>query len=253
MNKKDINQILIGLGLSPAETAVYISLLDGATAVQEIMKKTGEKRPTIYYSLNSLEKRGLVSKTGKEYGNKFQLEPVEKLSELVNKNIRQQEDLLEKVKKIKTFYPTNRPGGKVLVSYFDTRESIKSTIFFSLYCKNKMIRTIVPAENMFNDFGIDFITDYVSEKNKREIKTQAIWEDIPNKKVMDVYYENSEIKQMPVDMHNSFKTTIFIYDNKTLYIGPENENYAVLIESNEHSKMMNAIFNSLWNTSTDIR
>ena len=79
MDKGEINKILEEIGLSPAEVLVYIALLDGLKSVQEVIKSTNEKRPTVYYSLNSLEKRGLVSKTGKDYGNKFQVEPIEKL------------------------------------------------------------------------------------------------------------------------------------------------------------------------------
>lgn len=252
MNKNEINKIFEDLGFPAAEILVYISLLDGCESVQEIMKKTGEKRPTVYYSLNSLQKRGLVSKTGKEYGNKFQLEPIDKLSELVNKNIRRQESILKKVDDIKKFYPKNEHDSKVLVSYFDTKESIKSAIFYSLYAKKKEIRTIVPGENMFSDLGIEFIREYVKQKNERKIKTLAIWEDIPSKKIIKEYYLDSQIRQMPIEMHNNFKTTIFIYDNKTLYIGPEKECYAVLIESTEHTKMMLALFNNVWSNSSKI-
>jgi sugar-specific transcriptional regulator TrmB len=253
MNKEEIKKILEEIGLSSAEISVYVSLLDGIQSVQEIIKITGEKRPTIYYSLNSLEKRGLVSKTGKEYGNKFQLESIDNLLELVNKNIRRQNDLLEKTKKIKDFYPKNNPKEKVLVSHFDNLEAIKTAVFFSLYGKSKTIRTIVPANNFFHEIGKDFIEEYVKEKNKRAIKTKALWEDIPNKKIVKDYYSDSKIKQLPIDIHNSFETTIFIYDDKTLYISPKKENYAVLIQSKDHAKMMTSIFENIWLNSLEIK
>ena len=253
MDKSDINKILEEVGLSVAEISVYIALLDGSQSVKEIMDITSEKRPTVYYSLNSLEKRGLVSKTGKEYGNKFQVEPIDKLLELVNKNIRKQNELLEKTKQLKDFYPKNKTNNKILVSYFDNPEAIKSAIFFSLYGKGKMIRTIVPSDNFFHEIGEDFVEEYVKEKNKRGVKTKALWEDIPNKKIIQKYYSDAEIKQLPVDMHNSFETTVFIYDDKTLYISPKKENYAVLIQSKEHTKMMDAMFKNIWNNALEIK
>ncbi len=253
MDKKEIIKILEDIGMSPAEILVYISLLDGSQSVQEIMKVTNEKRPTIYYSLNSLEKRGLVSKTGKEYGNKFQIESLDNLLELINKNIRKQNDLLEKTKKLKEFYPKNKTADKVLISHFDTVESIKTAVFYSLYGKSKTIRTIVPSNNFFHQMGKDFIEEYVKEKFKRNIKTKALWEDIPNKSVIRNYYPDSEIKQLPVDMHNNFETTIFIYDDKTLYIGPKKESYATLIQSKDHAKMMETLFENIWRNSIDIK
>ena len=253
MDKKEITKILEDIGMSPAEIIVYISLLDGSQSVQEIMKVTSEKRPTIYYSLNSLEKRGLVSKTGKEYGNKFQIESIDNLLELVNRNIRKQNDLLEKTKKLKDFYPKNKINDKVLVSHFDNLEAIKTAVFYSLYGKGKTIRTIVPANNFFHQMGKDFIEEYVNEKLKRNIKTKALWEDIPSKSIIKNYYPDSEIKQLPVDIHNNFDTTIFIYDDKTLYIAPKKENYAVLIQSKDHAKMMNSLFENIWSNSLEVK
>ncbi len=253
MDKGEINKILEEIGLSPAEVLVYIALLDGLKSVQEVIKSTNEKRPTVYYSLNSLEKRGLVSKTGKDYGNKFQVEPIEKLLELINKNIRRQNELLGKTKRLKDFYSKNKSNNKVLVSYFDNLDAIKLAIFYSLYDKEKTIRTIVPADNFFHEIGKNFVEEYVEEKTNRGIKTKALWEDIPDKKFIKRYYYDSEIKQLPVDMHNSFETTVFIYSDKTLYIAPKKENYAVLIQSKEHAKMMKTVFENIWGNSINIK
>lgn len=253
MHTDEIVKILDNLGLSPAEISVYVSLLSGAESVQQILKITNEKRPTIYYALNSLEKRGLVSKSGKEYGSKFQLEPLENLIELVNKNIRKQTELLEKTKILIETFPRTKQPQKVLVSHFDKIEAIKTAIFYSLYGKSKTIRTIVPANNFFHKMGKEFITEYVKEKQKRNIQTKALWEDIPDKSTIKQYYSNSSIKQLPVEMHNSFESTIFIYDNKTLYIGPQNEHYAILIESTDHARMMISMFDIIWRNSLDIR
>lgn len=252
MNKKKITTLLEEIGMSPAEISVYVSLLDGSQSVQQIIKVTNEKRPTIYYSLNSLEKRGLVSKTGKEYGNKFQIEPIDNLIELVNKNIRKQTELLDKTKKLKNFYPKNKINEKVLISHFDNLESIKTAAFFSLYGTGKTVRTIVPTNNFFHEMGKSFVEEYVKEKSKRNIATKALWEDIPNKKIIKDYYSNSKIKQLPVDMHNSFETTIFIYDDKTLYIGPKKENHAVLIQSKDHARMMVSMFEHVWGNGIEI-
>ncbi len=252
MNTNSVIKTLTKIGLSPAEAYVYSALLGGAKTVQEIMKITAEKRPTIYYSLNSLEKRGLVSKTGSDYGSKFQLEPAEKLEEVVQANIRKQTTLLIETKKIKDLYSKENNTQKVLVSYFDSFESIKTAIFFCLYSKEKVIRSIVPGQNFFHEIGKDFVSEYVKEKAKRKIKTTALWEDIPTKQILEEYYENSSIRQLPTDMHNSFDTTIFMYDDKTLYISPLKEQYAVLIQSQGHTKLMRTTFDYLWAHSKSI-
>ena len=246
MNTRDIQTLLTDIGLAPAEVAVYQALLAGAASVQAIMKVTGEKRPTVYYSLNSLEKRGLVYKTGKDYGGKFQVAPLANLTALVGRTIKQQEHLLAQTKQLEAFYPPHKTSEKVLVTYFDTIETITAAISYTLYSKDKTIRSIVPAQNFFHEMGRGFVEDYVHEKQKRNITTVAVWEDIPKRSIMDEYYSISNIKQMPITMHNRFATTIFIYDNKTLYVSPKKDCYAVLMQSSEHTAMMRAIFDSIW-------
>ena len=54
-------------------------------------------------------------------------------------------------------------------------------------------------------------------------------------------------------MHNSFNTTIFMYDDNTLYISPKKESYAVLIQSQAHSKMMRSMFDNIWLNSLELK
>ena len=246
MDTRDVQTLLLDIGLAPAEVTVYQALLGGAISVQAIMKVTGEKRPTVYYSLNSLEKRGLVHKTGKDYGGKFQIAPLANLTALVDRTIKQHERLLEQTKQLETFYPLQKAPGKVLVTYFDRIETITAAISYTLYSKDKTIRGIVPAQNFFHEMGRGFVEDYVQEKQKRKIKTIALWEDIPKRSIMDDYYSTSDIRQLPITMHNRFATTIFIYDDKTLYVSPKKDCYAVLMQSTEHAETMRAIFDSIW-------
>ena len=113
--------------------------------------------------------------------------------------------------------------------------------------------SIVPTQNFFHEMGKSFVAEYVKEKAKRKIKTVALWEDIPSRKLIEEYYVRSDIRQLPVDMHNSFDTTIFIYDDKTLYVSPKSEQYAVLIQSAAHTKMMRAVFDNIWGNAIELK
>ena len=244
MKKSD--DILERAGLSPSERAVYLALLEGASGVKEIMKISSEKRPTVYYALNSLEAKGLVSKTGKDHAGSFQVEPIEKLSVLIEDRIAKEKALLADIGMFAVSYLKKKQSSKVRVSYFDTVQSIRSAIMYTVYATSKHIRSIVPADNFFAEIGLSFINEYVDEKNARGIKTMALWEDIPNKKILQDKYNGSSIRQLPVSMHGAFKTTVFVYDDRTLYISPQKESFAVLIESEEHARLMRAMFDVVW-------
>ncbi len=248
-----VDKILDEVGLSSSEGAVYLAMLEGAERVKEIMRISGEKRPTVYYCLNSLKDLGLVSSTGKEYGNKFQLEPPEKLIDIVRGRLQKQKKLLEDIESFSLSFLKKQKESNVNVSYFDTLQSIKSAILYTLYTKQKTIKSIVPACNFFEDMGSEFIKKYVEDKNKKCIKTEAIWEKIPTKKILDIYYKNSEIREFPGCMKNSFEMTVFIYDDKVLYVASKKELYAMLVKSKEHTKFMEAMFRQVWKNSKRVK
>ena len=246
MNKKSILTIFEQTGLSPAESIVYTALLSGAQTAQEIMKITDEKRPTVYYCLNSLEKRGLLSKTGKELGAKFQVESIDNLSELVTRNISKQNNLLEDINKVKEVFTKKDVVSKTVVSHYEGLQAINTAIFSTLYTKEKLIRSVVPEKNFFHQSGKKFVLEYVTEKKRRNVKTKALWESIPQKSVFEEFYKEAEVRKFSQDMISKFDSTLFVYDNKTLYISPKNDLYAVLIQSDSHAQMMKSVFENMW-------
>lgn len=244
---QDIRKILHNIGLSASEISVYQALLEGAVRAKEIMNVTGEKRPTVYYALQGLEQRGLVSKTGKEHGSLFQIESLERLQVLAEQKVQKQEELLADVESLISSYVPKHAASTIHVSHFDSLESIKSAIMYSVYAKNKKIYTIVPKQNFFSDVGPDFIKRYVLEKKRRGVATKALWEHMPKSSVIREYYtDDSEARNMPKELRGDFETTTFIYDDKVLHIGPKKELYAVLIQSNSYQKSMKALFDMAW-------
>jgi hypothetical protein len=67
---------------------------------------------------------------------------------------------------------------------------------------------------------------------------------------MAQYYEGvSEVRILPKIMHGKFHTTIFIYDDKTVYVSSKKQSYCVVITSQEHADTMQAWFEGLWASS----
>ena len=90
----------------------------------------------------------------------------------------------------------------------------------------------------------------MNEPNKRNITTRNLWEKEIDPKIFEEYYQkNAEVKILPKVMEGKFSTTIFLYDNKTLYVSSLKANYAVLITSKEHHETMSALFEGLWSSS----
>ena len=249
---KNAYEILTALGLSRSETETYLAMTQGAASAREIVKVTRQKRPTVYYALNALWQKGLVSKTGSGKESGFRVEPVSSLKHLAEKKVQQASELLKSTEGLvlsrETGETIDRPG----VSFFEGVEAIKMRIMYTLYAREKFIYSIVPRINFFWQIGESFVKEYVEGRIKREIKTRNLWEHRPEKRYMDKYYrELSRVRILPKEIQGVFTTTVFFYDTKTLYISPKKDAYCILVDSKEHFAMMKALFEGIWKNSED--
>ena len=153
---------------------------------------------------------------------------------------------------IPTLEATSSPANqKPAVAFYEGVDAVKNAVMEMLYCKNKRINSVVPKQNFFWQIGQDFVELFIEERVKRNIKTKNLWEAPINKGLMKQYYEGlSQVRIVPEIMHGKFQTTIFLYDNKTLYVSSKNNSYCVLITSKEHTDTMRAWFDGLWSVSS---
>ncbi len=243
---------LMDLGLSDSEVTVYLAMVSGVRTARDLVKVTRLKRPTVYYALGCLEKRGLTSKTGLAGDKSFTLEPIRKLAIIAKEKALEFSKLQKHVDEmIPSLVATPSPAHqKPTVAFYEGVDAVKNTIMEMLYCKSGRINSIVPKENFFWQIGKDFVELFVEERIRRNIKTKNIWENAVDKKLIKQYYEGfSQVRIMPEVMRGKFQTTIFLYDDKTLYVSSKKNSYCVLITSKEHADTMQALFDGIWNVS----
>jgi sugar-specific transcriptional regulator TrmB len=248
---RTIKKILTELGVSEKEASVYIHMIQGIRDAKDLLKITDFKRPTLYYVLTSLEKRGLVKRQLIGGTKKYIPENPEVLIHLAKKKALEMEEL---EKSLLELLPTlvKQKIEKPNVSLFEGHEAVKSVIMSTLYTKNHHIDCIAPSNNFFFGVGEHFVKKYVEERRKRKISTRNLWEEkIASLEINDLYRDISSIRVLPKIMKGKWKTTIFIHDHDTLYVSSYDNAYAILIKSEEHAEMMRCIFDGLWHGSTD--
>lgn len=243
---------LLDLGLSDSEVTVYLAMVSGVKTARDLVKVTRLKRPTVYYALSCLEKRGLISRTGLAGDKGFSLEPVERLAiiakEKTRESVKLQNDIESMIPALSVkASPTNR---KPTVAFYEGVDAVKNVIMEMVYCKGKHINSIAPQKNFFWEIGQDFVKLFVEERIKRGITTKNLWETSIDKKLIKRYYEGySHVRILPEVMHGKFHTTIFLYEDKTLYVSSMNNGYGILVTSREHVDTMQALFDGLWSAS----
>ncbi len=236
------------LGLSESETTVYLRMAAGAVSARDLMKTTKMKRPTIYYALNSLEKRGLVSKSGKEGDATFTLSPFERLISIAREKEDEAVSLTEQIGELIPSLGSSLSAiEKPAVSFFEGIDAVKHVVMDVMYTKGHKVDLIVPEDNFFWGFGEDFLRKFIEERRKRNITTRNLWEAEIKPVDFKKYYSSlSKIKILPDVMKGKLKTTIFLFDDKTLYVSSFKNAYAILIASKEHNETMSAMFEGLY-------
>jgi sugar-specific transcriptional regulator TrmB len=158
------------IGLSEKESAVYVALLSfDKASVVDISKKASLKRPTTYVILESLSKKGLVSEANIGKKTFYIAEPPEKLALFVERQIH----LLEENKKsLDIIVPQlksiqREQGEKPLVQFFEGKEGILSS-------HSDIFSSKIDNEPLYNIFSTDMIVDFLSEKEKMQLREERI-------------------------------------------------------------------------------
>jgi sugar-specific transcriptional regulator TrmB len=243
---------LLALGLSESEATVYLAMTNGARTAHDIIKTTRIKRPTVYYTLGCLEKRGLLGKTGAAGDKRLSLASPERLGAIAEEKMLEAKQLTASINDLVANFKKNQSPAsqKPAVSFYEGVEAVKSVIMDTLYCKDKQVSTVAPKDNFFWQVGGEFVKMFVEERVRREIQTKNLWDGEIDKKVFKRYYDGvSDVRIVPQVMRGHFKSTVFLYDDKTLYVSSMKDCYCILITSQEHHDTMQAWFDGLWSAS----
>jgi sugar-specific transcriptional regulator TrmB len=240
--------VLTSLGLTDAEVEVYLALRQGVERAADIVKTTGRKRPTVYYALDSLLKRGLISKTGASDAP-FRAESPERLIAIANERKVEAMDALAGAAELAAHFETAEKGkgDHPAVAFYEGVNAVKRIVMESLYCAGKEIAVIAPQENFLKHAGPGFRAEYIQERVRRKIHTRSLWEGKADTAVIKKYYAGlSAVRVLPDVMRGRFESTIFLFDDKTLYISSRKDAYCILVTSKEHHATMQALFDGLW-------
>lgn len=115
------------IGLSEKEAQIYLALLQvDSDSIQDIAKRTGINRTTVYPVLESLAKKGLVGEIQDGKKTLYQAAAPERLETFVE---RQKVILVEKSKRLKDIIPElkgiqRKEGEKPVVKFFEGRDGV---------------------------------------------------------------------------------------------------------------------------------
>lgn len=236
-----IYNTLQDLGLEDKEIKIYLALLElGEATVLNISRKSKVNRASIYYILEKMKKKGLVTHVEKSGKEAFApTDPTLLLNQQKSK-IQNLKSIVPDLKHIHT-----KSDKKPTVKFFEGIEGIKTVYQDTLTAKTEILD--YANSKQIREHWPKYDQDYIKLRSKKKIPLRCI-------APFDKYGQQvkSEDKKHfrqtrlinPKDLN--LNDEIKIYDNKIAMISFGKNPFAVIIESETLANTQRAIFEMAW-------
>jgi len=235
--------VLEELGLSEAESKVYLALLDsGSTLAGSVIKKTGLHRGTTYQILQRLKEKGLVSSVVKGKKQYFQPAEPQRLMDVLKEK---EEKLQEILPALKTKLELSKEKQEVTV--YTGVKGIRSVM-------DKMLEELNPSGEYY-DFGVSGLFRNVMgpywdlwqrKKKKYKIKSQVIFNEELKSKSPELLQDYHGQARFHPREYSSITDTMIYKDTVILFIWTAKPPIAVVIKNKDNAESYKNQFRFLW-------
>jgi len=235
------------LGLNDKESLVYKSALQlDSFTVSEISTQSGVKRSTCYIVLGELVKKGLVSFVPGSKKIKYKAES----PDIFEKQARQQLSFVERfLPDLKSLNSSNAKSPTI--RFYTGQKGIQNILEETIKAKEKKVYHIGASTAIVQTVGDEFMKSYISRRDNAGIKVSTI--RIREHEVEEgVYTDQSKLRDIRfaprnINIHNN----IVIMKDKVAIISTPESGFGFIIESKEMADTMLALFEILWDISSE--
>lgn len=242
-NIEDRFSVLKDIGLDDEEIAAYTALLkSGESGATELAKDIGVKRTTIYPILEGMMEKGIVSSYKRGAKQYFVAIRPNKLVSVFERKVQSLTHLVPALEKI-----LGSQGKAYGVRFIQTKREFEAFYNGVLEDYRGKEYYIIGNANAFINVDTDFILDFRKKRALRNIRTKLLLSHDSKSAVgQDDPSLIREFKYLPASYE--FKSTIDIYDDKILIIGPEVRALAVEIAIPPMVDVFRSVFEVLWDS-----
>jgi HTH-type transcriptional regulator, sugar sensing transcriptional regulator len=232
-------QIFLKIGFTPAETKVYLALLEiGQTTAGKILDKTGLQNSTVHKVLNKLVQKGYASFIVKSKTHHYQATDPENLLKTIEERKNKFQSILPMLKVLQK--PIEKQEAEVFEGFKGFKNLLYKSIedakkgdeylFFSFYTDNPD-----DFDNVYN-----FYKEFEKERGKKGIKVRGIAPKSIKEKFKGRKIKNVLFVDFPVPLN------ISIINNKVIMTPWEDKQISFLISSRQLANSFRQYFDSIW-------
>ncbi len=236
----DIENTLVSLGLDDKQIKVYFAALElGSATIQELAKKSGVKRTSIYNFLDAMRSGGLV--TTMEHKGKL-LVAAQNPEIFLQRSREKVSALAGALPQLLSIY--NVLGDKPKIYFYEGLEGLKQ-VYVDTLTTGKTIYAFTDYEGMFDVIESDYVWQYPAERAKRKIMCYGIANDGPRARAM-MKKNKAHWRELKLAPGNAFATEISIYGDKVAAVSFKRPYTGIIIQNRAIAETLKAAWKLLW-------
>lgn len=213
----------------------------GEATMQDLARKSGVKRTSIYNFIDKLKEQGFIAVTKWKKRLFYSATHPKRLIEFEKQHLVELENTLPELTAI-----YNKSPQKPKVTFYEGAEGIKEVYADTLW-EQRPIIAWSDFDHMEAALGKDFYQSYPAERAKRRIPFSTITRD--SKIARDVAQKNeAHLRKMKFISAEELKTEINVYGDKVAIMSfRSSPTFAVLIENHDIAETLRTAWQELWN------
>ena len=249
---KKVVEYLKQLGLTEIEANLYQTLLQmGPTTVKDLADRSGVKRITAHFNIESLISKGLVTQTMEGARRKILAEPPDRIESLIQE--KQSEILYLKsqfpniLNTIKTHYSSKPSDNEVSIKYYEGKKAVMN--IYEDVVKSKELRSYVNCQLLTGIFTTNFDLFTRAHKNRNDMEVWEIMEDskIARKYADQMSKQRYHYKVTPKNLSLSDSVIDYMmFDGKVAIVDLKSATSGIVISNVNYYNNAKAIFDFIW-------
>ena len=235
-------ELVQALGLSEQEIAVYLAALElGEANIQEISRKSGVKRTSIYNFIDTLKERQLLSEIKKGKRKFYSAVSPHHLVDEQKSKVASVERLIPQLLAVQ-----NTGRNKPRVSFFEGIEGIKE--IYAMTLREKQI--IYAWEDLDKAVGMlppVFLKNYLKERTAKNIPARCIDRDTPSAREWTAKNDALIARESRFIQSAEFGTEIDVFGDKVAFFRWDKQRpFGVVIDDAGIAAALRVAWQELW-------
>lgn len=225
--------------MGPNEAKCYLALLTtGSASANEISRKSGVHRVSVYDALRGLREKGLISQITKANKLLFEAGNPDKITSIIE----EKEAALKEAKKIVP---------ELLLDFRMAKEKQEVHSFKGLAGIKTVLQDILTSKTEVLDFGAEykikeFLPTFYPHWDKERVKNKIKMRIVANIKIKPTKIPLTTIKYVPEEFNSSVST--YVFDNKVAMVMWVEDPIGLLVEHKAVYESYKSYFEYLWRT-----